>query len=376
MPVDTALPGLLAVLPASVRPYVMLARLDRPVGIWLLFLPCVIGLAFQRIGTGLYLADIGWISLFFIGAIAMRGAGCTWNDIRDRDIDASVARTASRPLPSGAVSAKMALVFLGAQLTVGLLVWLFLPLDAKLIALPALLLVAAYPFMKHVTWWPQAWLGLTMNWGILVGAAVAGVVTLPVIILYVGTILWTIAYDTIYALQDREDDALIGVRSTARLFGRNAALISVCFHLVAAALIAVAAAMNDAGRIGAVTALAFIAHGVWQYARLKSSRELDALFVFKSNVWAGAIVAVGFLFAALLPEPTKTSLFAGPEIVPVEADMEDVVLPFGLKPLKRSADVPTAVPNEGDYIRELIIEIQAIEGYDPVFRIETAPAVE
>ena len=374
-PADTALPGLLSSLPSSIRPYILLARLDRPVGIWLLFLPCVIGLAFQRLDTGLYLTDIAWTLLFLIGAIAMRGAGCTWNDIRDRDIDADVARTALRPLPSSAVTVSRAYGFLAVQLCLGFAVWVCLPLDAKIIALLALPLVAAYPYMKRITWWPQAWLGITFNWGILVGAAVAGFVTLPVIILYLGAILWTIAYDTIYALQDREDDMLIGVRSTARLFGKRAPLISLCFHLAAAALIAIAAGMNGAGRIGALTALAFIAHGAWQYARVKSSREQDALLVFKSNIWAGAIIALGFLVAALLPEPTKSSLFAGPEIVPV-SNTDEVVLPFGLKPLKRKPGGIAQPSSNGDYIRDLITSIQEIDGYDPIFKTQTAPTAE
>src|SRR3990167_938149 len=168
-PADTALHGWLGSLPASWRPYAMLARLDRPVGIWLLYLPCVIGLAFQRLSSGLFLTDLAWAALFFIGAAAMRGAGCTWNDITDRDFDAKVARTAQRPIPSGAVTVKQAYMFLLAQLAPGFLVWLMLPGDAKITALLALPLVAVYPYAKRVTWWPQAWLGLTFNWGVLVG---------------------------------------------------------------------------------------------------------------------------------------------------------------------------------------------------------------
>ncbi|MFN3913266.1 4-hydroxybenzoate octaprenyltransferase, partial [Hyphomonas sp.] len=329
-PADTALPGWLGSLPAAWRPYAMLARLDRPVGIWLLYVPCLIGLAFQRLSGGLFLTDIAWAALFFIGAVTMRGAGCTWNDITDRDFDAKVARTALRPIPSGAVTVKQAYIFLAAQLGAGFIVWLALPGDAKITALLALPLVAVYPYAKRVTWWPQAWLGLTFNWGVLVGAATASLITGPVYILYFGLALWTVAYDTIYALQDREDDALIGVRSTARLFGKRAVLISFCFHIGAAALIALAAVLNDAGRIGAITALVFLGHGIWQTARLKSGGEQAALGVFKSNVWAGGLVALGFLVAALVPEPAPKTIFAGPELVP-PVKAESVSLPFGLE---------------------------------------------
>ena len=337
VPADSALPGLLARLPDWMQPYAMLARLDRPVGIWLLYLPCLIGLAFVRMRTGLYLVDLFWVPLFLLGAVAMRGAGCTWNDITDKDFDAQVARTALRPLPSGAVTLREAFTFLGVQLAVGLAVWACLPGDAKLVALCALPLVAAYPFMKRVTWWPQAWLGLTLNWGILVGAATAGSLSVPVFILYAGLVLWTIAYDTIYALQDREDDALIGVQSTARLFGKRAVLASFCFHMGAAALVALAAVLNGSVRAGAVTALAFFAHGVWQVVRLKSSQEQDALGVFKSNVWAGAILAGGFLLAAMVPTPKPRSLFAEHETVPV-GPPETLALPFGLE-LKREHQI-------------------------------------
>lgn len=330
VPADSALPGWLSSLPATWRPYAMLARLDRPVGIWLLFLPCLIGLAFQRLSSGLFLIDLGWVFLFFVGAVVMRGAGCTWNDITDRDFDAKVARTAARPIPSGAVTLQQAYIFLAAQLATGFLVWLLLPWDAKITALLALPLVAVYPYAKRVTWWPQAWLGLTFNWGVLVGAATASLITGPVYLLYLGLALWTVAYDTIYALQDREDDALIGVRSTARLFGKRAALISFCFHVGAAALVALAAIANDAGRIGAITALAFLGHGVWQATVLKASHEKAALAIFKSNVWAGTIIAGGFLLSALLPERAPKSIFADHETLP-PARAEAVTLPFGME---------------------------------------------
>ncbi len=357
-PADTALPGWLESLPAGWRPYAMLARLDRPVGIWLLFLPCVIGLAFQRLSGGLFLADLAWAVLFLIGAAVMRGAGCTWNDITDRDFDAKVSRTARRPIPSGAVTLKQAYTFLLVQLGIGFAVWLLLPGDAKITALLALPLVAVYPFAKRVTWWPQAWLGLTFNWGVLVGAATASVITGPVYILYFGLVLWTVAYDTIYALQDREDDALIGVRSTARLFGKRAVLISFCFHMGAAALIALAGMFNDAGRIGAFTALVFLVHGLWQTMTLKTQGEKAALRVFKSNVWAGALVAAGFLFAALLPERAPESIFAAPAVAPPER-AEAVSLPFGFE-LRRKPE-----PKSDVWLVREIRAAMELRGLDP-----------
>lgn len=336
-PIDTALPGLLKLLPLPVRPFALLARWDRPVGVWLLWLPCVMGLFFNRIPTGGYLTDLAWLLMFFVGAVAARGAGCTWNDINDRDIDAKVSRTAARPIPSGAVSLKLAYAFLLIQLAVAFPVWLALPRAAKYFALYGAFLAVVYPRLKRITWWPQLGLGLTFGSGILVGAAVSGTITLPVLTLYAACIFWIIAYDTIYALQDLEDDALIGVRSTARLFGEHAVLFSFCFHLASAALLALACALNGAGRMGAVVALVFLFHGFWQATRLKASRKRDALFVFKSNVVAGLLVSLGLAVAAMLPEPEQQSLFATQEIVP-EDNEDDVVLPFGLKLQKAPED--------------------------------------
>jgi 4-hydroxybenzoate polyprenyltransferase len=299
MPADSALPGWLTHVPDFARPYVALSRLDRPVGIWLLFLPCLMGIAFTRIPDGFQFLDLGWAILFGVGAVAMRGAGCTWNDITDREIDAKVERTAARPLPSGKVSVLRAGLWLGVQVLVGLLVWLILPMDAKIVAALAIPLVAAYPFMKRLTWWPQAWLGATLNWGVLVAAATIGGVSLSTVILWLGLAAWTIAYDTIYALQDVEDDELIGVKSTARLFGEHAIIAAFCFHLLAGAIIALAAWAMGAGRLGSVTALAFLAHATWQVVWLSGSLKRQALKVFKSNVWAGWILVAGFSVAAI-----------------------------------------------------------------------------
>lgn len=297
---DSALPEWLKDLPGRAGPFAALARLDRPVGIWLLVLPCWMGLAQMRIPLGLQWSDLGWALLFGIGATVMRGAGCTWNDIADREIDAKVARTAARPIPSGQVTLPEAYIFLGLQLAIGFLVWLCLPGDAKIVALLALPLVGAYPFMKRITWWPQAFLGFTFNWGVLVGAATATNVTFATIFLYFGLIAWTIAYDTIYALQDREDDALIGVKSTALLFDKKVLTGIFVFHLSATVLITFAAYVAGAGRMGALIGLAFMAHGIWQVTRLSAGKEQHSLAVFKSNVWAGSIITVGLVIAALL----------------------------------------------------------------------------
>lgn len=298
-PADAVAPSFFQVLPNLSRPYLSLARIDRPVGIWLLLLPCWISIAFSAIPLGFSWRYLFWFIVFAIGAVAMRGAGCTWNDITDREYDAKVARTADRPIPSGALSLKQAYLFLTAQLLIGFLVWLTLPLDAKIVALLAVPLVAAYPFMKRITYWPQAWLGLTFNWGVLVAAATIGSIGLNALVLFSALVLWTIAYDTIYALQDREDDALIGVKSTARLFGSNAVILAFVFHLGAAAQLALAVYLQGAGRIGAIAALGFLAHGIWQSTRLRRSKNADALAVFKSNVWAATIVLVCFEIAVL-----------------------------------------------------------------------------
>lgn len=300
IPPDSAFPDWLKTLPEQSQPYASLARWDRPVGIWLLLIPCWIGLALMRVPAGFQWIDLFWIVLFAVGAVAMRGAGCTWNDIQDREVDAKVARTASRPLPSGAVTLQQAYIFLGAQVAVGFLVWLCLPLDAKIVALLTIPLVAAYPYMKRITWWPQTWLGFTFNFGVLIGAATATHVTGATVVLYLGLVCWTVAYDTIYALQDREDDALIGVKSTARLFGDKVLTGIFVFHMAATALIFLGAYFAGAGRLGALTALAFLGHGMWQVSRLSKDRVETALAIFKSNVWAGAILLAGLVIAALL----------------------------------------------------------------------------
>ena len=298
-PADSALPGWLVSLPNTLRPYAALARLDRPIGTWLVLLPTLAAFAYTRIPTGFLWVDLWWQLLFAVGAVVMRGAACTWNDITDRDFDAKVERTALRPLPSGDVSLRNAYIFLALQLFIGFLAWLCLPFDAKIVALLAIPLIVAYPFMKRVTWWPQAWLGATINWGVLVAAATALHISFATLLLYLGFAAWTVAYDTIYAMQDEEDDALIGVKSTARLMGDKVIVGAFRFFLVAGAFFAAAAAATGATRIGALAVIGFVVHTIWQVNTLSKDRT-KALMVFKSNAWAALILLAGFTIAAMI----------------------------------------------------------------------------
>ena len=209
-------------LPSTVQPYAQLMRLDRPIGWWLLLLPCWWGLFLAQVSQGGGLPSLWFALLFLVGAIVMRGAGCTLNDIVDRNYDGRVARTKGRPIPSGRVSVKQALIFLAAQALLGLAILLQFNSHTVVLAMTSLLIVAIYPFMKRITNWPQLVLGLAFNWGVLVGwSAVHGSLSWPPVLVYLGGIFWTLAYDTIYAHQDREDDVLIGVKSTAVHFGDN-----------------------------------------------------------------------------------------------------------------------------------------------------------
>jgi 4-hydroxybenzoate polyprenyltransferase len=293
--------------PAFARPYLQLSRYDRPAGFWLLGLPCLIGLALARNPSGfapggIVSPDVQLGILFAIGAVAMRGAGCTYNDILDRDIDAKVARTALRPLPSGAVSLKQAWAWLLAQCLVGLGVLLMLPDFAKLVALGSIPMVALYPLMKRITWWPQVWLGLTFNWGVLVAAAAArGTIAIADFVLYGALVLWTLGYDTIYALQDREDDALIGVRSTARRFGSQVkpavgAIYGFCIAACAAA------GYIAAGWLGAAATILFALHLIQQAIRLDPDNGLLALRLFRANRDAGVLLFISWAFTATLQQ--------------------------------------------------------------------------
>lgn len=284
--------------PGFARPYLQLSRYDRPAGFWLLALPCFIGLVLARVPHGLVGEDAILAALFIVGAIAMRGAGCTYNDILDRDIDAKVARTALRPLPSGAISLKKAWVWLLAQCAVGLGVLLALPDFAKLVALGSIPMVALYPLMKRITWWPQVWLGLTFNWGALVApAAVRGEITLADGLLYAGLVLWTLGYDTIYAIQDREDDALIGVRSTARRFGGRIRPAVTIVYLACIALCAAAGFVAFDG-MGALLTIPFALHLLMQAFLLDPDNGLRALMLFRANREAGLLLLAGWAFIA------------------------------------------------------------------------------
>lgn len=285
-------------LPRAWKPYAQLSRLDRPIGWQLLLLPCWMGVAVARTGYGFGVSDLALALAFLAGAIAMRGAGCTYNDILDRDIDAQVERTRLRPLPSGAVSLKQAWAWLLAQCFVGFIVLLTLPRLAQIVALIAIPLVALYPLMKRITWWPQAWLGVVFSWGALVGGAAVSPtqgVPLEAIALYAGCICWTIGYDTIYALQDREDDALVGVRSTARLFADKWRNWTSVFYVLAIALWTVAGAAAGAGLIVAITLSLIGAALIWPMLQSVDDKSPEtALAAFKRNALIGAAVLLAF----------------------------------------------------------------------------------
>jgi 4-hydroxybenzoate polyprenyltransferase len=285
-------------LPRAWKPYAQLSRLDRPIGWQLLLLPCWMGIAISRTGYGFFFDDFLFAIAFLIGAVAMRGAGCTYNDILDRDIDAQVERTRLRPLPSGAVSLKAAWAWLLLQCLIGLAVLLTLPRLAQIVALIAIPLVALYPLMKRITWWPQAWLGIVFSWGALVGGATVafdGGLPLEAIALYVGCICWTIGYDTIYALQDREDDALVGVRSTARLFASQWRIWTSVFYVLAVALWTTAAAVAGSGLVVAIALSVIGAALIWPMLQsVDAARPETALAAFKRNALIGAFVLLAF----------------------------------------------------------------------------------
>ena len=284
--------------PAWARPYLRLARLDRPIGSWLLLMPCwwSVGLAAVGAREGV---NLWHLVLFFVGAFAMRGAGCTWNDIVDRDLDARVERTRSRPIPSGQVTVAAAAAFLALQALVGLAVLLQFNRFTIYVGLASLTVVAVYPFMKRITYWPQIVLGLAFSWGALMGwPATFAQLDPPALLLYAGAISWVIGYDTIYAHQDREDDALIGIKSTALLFRERTKPMLALFYALAVALIALAGFSAGAGLIFALGLLAFALHLAWQIARLDVDNPINCLAVFKSNRDAGLILFAGLVLDA------------------------------------------------------------------------------
>lgn len=282
--------------PVWSRPYLRLARYDRPIGSWLLLMPCWWSAALAA-GVAHDVRSLPLtVLLFFIGAFVMRGAGCTWNDITDRDLDAKVERTRSRPIPAGQVTVTQAVVFMVAQALIGLLVLLQFNRFAVMTGIASLVIVAIYPFMKRITWWPQVVLGLAFSYGALMGFAVTlERIDLTAIALYAGSIAWVIAYDTIYAHQDAEGDALIGVKSTARLFGARTHRALVIFYGLAVLLIGTAFALAGARWPAWIGLAAFALHLGWQVRRLDTSDGALCLRIFKSNRDAGFI-----LFASLV----------------------------------------------------------------------------
>jgi 4-hydroxybenzoate polyprenyltransferase len=278
-------------LPVWLRPYAVLARWDRPIGTWLLLLPCWWSTALAPAGP-----DIGLLALFALGAIAMRGAGCTINDLTDRDLDARVERTRHRPLASGALGLPHALAFLALQLFIGLLVLLALNPFAIAVAFASVPLIVIYPFMKRITWWPQAVLGITFNWGALVGwAAMTGGLGWPALALYAAGFFWTLGYDTIYAHQDKVDDALVGVRSSARRLGAATLPWLWGFYGAALLLLALAGAQASLGP-GFYAVLALVAaHFAWQVRTIDIDDPASCLARFRSNRDAGLLVTAAIL---------------------------------------------------------------------------------
>jgi 4-hydroxybenzoate polyprenyltransferase len=286
--------------PAFTRPYLRLARLDRPIGSWLLLMPCwwSVGLTGMRMG---HFPSLWHIALFFIGAFAMRGAGCTWNDLVDRDLDAMVERTRSRPIPSKQVTVAQATVFMLAQALVGLLVLIQFNTFTIFTGIASLGVVAIYPFLKRFTYWPQIGLGLAFSWGALMGwPAAFGELGWPSLVLYAGSIAWVIGYDTIYAHQDRDDDSLIGIKSTALLFGERTPAMLTRFYAAAVVLIGVAGLMAGGGFIFIVGLIAFAAHLAWQVIQIRIDDPAHCLMLFKSNRDAGLILFGAMLLDAAL----------------------------------------------------------------------------
>jgi 4-hydroxybenzoate polyprenyltransferase len=287
--------------PSWSRPYLRLARFDRPIGSWLLLMPCWWSAA---LAAGVA-RDIGQlpeiIVLFLIGAFVMRGAGCTWNDITDRDLDGKVERTRSRPIPAGQVSVPQAFAFLLLQALIGLAVLLQFNRFAVMTGIASLIIVAVYPFMKRIIWWPQVVLGLAFSWGALMGfAVILGRIDLTALMLYAGSISWVIGYDTIYAHQDAEDDALIGIKSTARLFGARTHRALEVFYGLAVLLIGVALLLAGARWPGWIGLAAFAGHLVWQIRRLDIGDPALCLRVFKTNRDAGLLLFAGLLVDAVM----------------------------------------------------------------------------
>jgi 4-hydroxybenzoate polyprenyltransferase len=294
--------------PFAARPYLRLSRADRPIGTWLLLIPCLWAITLASAIDGFRPWDAWLVVSCGIGAFLMRGAGCTWNDITDRHIDAAVTRTRSRPIPSGQASVRQALVWMAAQALIAALILFSYNTLAIALGIASLGLVAIYPFAKRFTWWPQAFLGLAFNWGALLAwAAHAGTVPPAAVALYAAGIAWTLYYDTIYAHQDREDDALVGVKSTARLFGTDTRRWLAIFFALTITLFALAVVLALAPLEQALPLLVGLAgvwamgwHMVWQMRRLDIDDPASCLAVFKSNRDAGLVPVLFLAVAAVL----------------------------------------------------------------------------
>ncbi|HKK29576.1 MAG TPA: 4-hydroxybenzoate octaprenyltransferase [Alphaproteobacteria bacterium] len=288
-------------MPSALHPYARLARLDRPIGTWLLLLPCWWGLALGLGQPGTGVGHAVWLAvLLTVGAFAMRGAGCTYNDIVDRNFDARVARTALRPIPSGEVTVRQAWVFLALQLAIGAAVLFSLNVTAIVVGILSVPIVAAYPFAKRVTHWPQAVLGLAFNWGVLVAyAALTGGLSWAAVLVYLGGCCWTLGYDTVYAHQDKEDDAMIGVKSTALLFRERTKPWLALFYGTMLALLAAGGVNAGVGLGFWIGLLAAAVHLGWQILSLRLDDPDDCLRKFKANRDAGLLVTGALLLGGV-----------------------------------------------------------------------------
>ena len=292
---DSERRGLIGALPPRVRPFASLMRIDRPIGTWLLYWPCAWSVALAGVGERWDL--FGWLAL---GAFAMRSAGCVYNDIVDRDLDRSVERTRKRPLASGRTSLKAAWALTVSLCLIGLIVLLQLNGTTQLMALGSLVLVAAYPFMKRITWWPQAWLGLVFSWGALVGwPAVTRSLDWPAILLWLGSVAWVIGYDTLYAIQDMEDDALVGVKSSARRLGDKAPLGIAIFYALALAGWGAAVWLVKPDWLALVALAPAAFHLANQALRADPRDGAGALVLFRSNRSCGLMVFAAMLVVGL-----------------------------------------------------------------------------
>ncbi len=279
-------------LPEYLRPYAYLMRLDRPIGIWLLLIPSLWGITLASNGS----LNIKIITLFIIGAIIMRGAGCVVNDLWDRDLDRLVKRTKSRPIASGAISPKKATLFLATLLLISLVVLLQFNITTIILGFLAIPLIISYPLMKRITWWPQAFLGLTFNFSALMGwSAVAGEISAPTILLYIGGIFWTLGYDTIYAHQDKEDDAMAGIKSTALKFGKHSkSWVGLFYSLSILSIFCANVMVNGADPMSLLIALPVI-HFIWQIKKWNANDQSSSLYIFKSNKIAGLLILISLL---------------------------------------------------------------------------------